>query len=126
MPSLDQPVSLFSMPSANAVRPLQWISISLVMMTLALAGCDRRSESNPGSSPAALGAGGASSGRTEAGTRSSEVEVRTPSAPDIRGGGSTGPVGVTPTPDTSGGPSSGSTSPGASSITPQSNTGGIK
>lgn len=85
---------------------------------VALAGCDRRSESNPGSTPAAVGSGTTSSGRSDAGTPSSGVEVRTPAAPDIRSGGSSGAAGVVPVPDTSGAPSSGSTGSGSSNIRP--------
>ena len=88
------------------------------VLAVALAGCDRRSESSPGSTPAAVGAGSASNGRSDAGTSSSGVEVRTPAAPDIRSGGSSGSVGVVPVPDTSGAPSSGSTASGGSNIRP--------
>ncbi|MDB5868613.1 MAG: hypothetical protein JWP96_945 [Polaromonas sp.] len=109
------PVSLLSNPDNNLAKPLSWRAASaLVMMVLGLTACDRRSESSPGSTPAAVGSGHKSSGRTEAGTPSSGVEVRTPAAPDTRNGGSTGSAGVVPTPDTSGGPSSGSTGSGAS------------
>ena len=89
-----------------------------LVAVLALAGCDRRSESNPGSTPAAVGSGSTSGGRSDAGTPSSGVEVRTPAAPDIRSGGSSGSAGVAPVPDTSGAPSSGSTGSGSSDIRP--------
>lgn len=89
-----------------------------LVAVLALAGCDRRSESNPGSTPAAVGSGSTSNGRSDAGTPSSGVEVRTPAAPDTRNGGSSGSAGVAPIPDTSGAPSSGSTGSGSSDIRP--------
>ena len=89
-----------------------------VVAVVALAGCDRRSESNPGSTPAAVGSGSTSNGRSDAGTASSGVEVRTPAAPDTRSGGSSGSAGVAPIPDTSGAPSSGSTGSGSSDSPP--------
>jgi hypothetical protein len=89
-----------------------------LLAVAALAGCDRRSESNPGSTPAAVGSGSTSNGRTDAGTPSSGVEVRTPAAPDIRSGGSSGSAGVAPVPDTSGAPTTGSTGSGSSDIRP--------
>lgn len=95
-----------------------------LVLTLGLSGCDRRSESNPGSTPAAVGSGKTSSGRSDAGMPSSGVEVSTPSAPDSRGGGSSGSAGVGPIPDTSGAPSSGSSSPGASRAGPAPSTAG--
>jgi len=98
-------------------KPLAGLCVALAVAALGLAGCDRRSQSNPGSTPAAIGSGTAPSGRTDAGTPSVGVETTTPGAPDTRGGGSTGPKGAAPTADTSGGPYSGSNSPGASSST---------
>lgn len=92
---------------------------------LALAGCDRRSESNPGSTPAAIGSGSTSNGRSDAGTSGSGVEVRTPAAPDTRSGGSSGSAGVAPIPDTSGAPSSGSTGSGSSEVRPGQVGGGV-
>ena len=89
-----------------------------LVVVAALAGCDRRSESNPGSTPAAVGSGSTSNSRSDAGTPSSGVEVRTPVAPDIRSGGSSGSAGVAPVPDTSGAPSTGSTGSGSSDIRP--------
>lgn len=93
---------------------MPWLCMAVAAALLSTAGCDRRSESSPGSSPAAVGSGSTSSGRSDAGTASSGVETRTPAAPDIRSGGSTGPAGVAPTPDTSGGHSTASIPPGAS------------
>lgn len=103
-----------AMPFSPALLPCLcgWVLVT------ALAGCDRRSESNPGSTPAAVGSGTTSSGRSDAGTPSSGVEVRTPVAPDIRSGGSSGSAGMPPVPDTSGAPSSGSTGSGSSDVTP--------
>lgn len=95
------------------VRSVASLTTALLLV-LGLSGCDRRSESNPGSTPAAVGSGTSSSGRSDAGTPSSGVEVTTPSAPDSRGGGSSGSAGMKPIPDTSGAPSSGSSSPGPS------------
>lgn len=104
-----------SMPLANCSRPLPWLTASILVVVLGLSACDRRSESNPGSSPAAIGSGSKSSGRSDAGTPSDGVEVRTPSAPDSRGGGSSGFKGSKPTADTSGGPTSDKSLPGVSS-----------
>ncbi len=120
-----------SMASTGRSLRLPWITASLVVLALGLSACDRRSESNPGSTPAAIGSGEKSRGRGEAGTPSDSVEVRTPTAPDTLGGGSSGPKGSVPTPDTSGGPSSASSAPGAApagtastpSSTPQGSTG---
>ena len=100
--------------SSSALAPCLCGLVAVV----ALAGCDRRSESNPGSTPAAVGSGSTSNGRSDAGTPSSGVEVRTPVAPDTRSGGSSGSAGVGPIPDTSGAPSSGSTGSGSSDIRP--------
>lgn len=107
--------SLVLLPLANRASNLARVSACIMFAALSLAGCDKRSESSPGSSPAAVGSGTSSSGRTEAGKPSTGTEVATPAAPDARGGSSTGAAGVAPVPDTSGGPSSGSMSPGASS-----------
>jgi len=102
----------------TASRPLSCLCLALTVAAFGLAGCDRRSESNPGATPAAVGSGTAPSGRTDAGTPSSGVDVATPAAPDARGGGSTGAQGVVPVPDTSGGPYSGNTTPGAAKSGP--------
>ena len=102
----------FAKLSSSALMPC----LCGLVAALALAGCDRRSESNPGSTPAAVGSGSTSSGRSDAGTPSSGVEVRTPAAPDTRSGGSSGSAGMAPVPDTSGAPSSGSSGNGASSM----------
>ena len=75
------------------------------LMAMALAACDQRAESSPGSSPAAIGSA-STSGKT-ATEPSSGVEVRTPSTGDIKPGGSSGSKGVPAIPDTSGGPTAG-------------------
>lgn len=104
-------------PAENTAALWRWLCVAAA--ALALAGCDdRRSESNPGSTPAAVGSGSTSSGRSDAGTPSSGVEVRTPVAPDIRSGGSSGSAGMPAVPDTSGGPSTGSTGSGSSNVVP--------
>ena len=100
-------------PQGCSLR-LPWITASMMVLALGLSACDRRSESNPGSTPAAIGSGEKSRGRGEAGTPGDSVEVRTPAAPDTLGGGSSGPKGSVPTADTSGGPSSASSAPAAS------------
>lgn len=87
----------------------------MAVLALGLSACDRRSESSPGSSPAAVGSGSTSNNRSEASTPSSEAEVRSPTAPDTTGGGSSGPKGSVPTADTSGGPTPNRNLPGASS-----------
>lgn len=100
-------------PDLKSLTPcLRWSSgltaLSL-LLTLGLSACDRRNESGTGST---------GNNRTDASPPSTEVEVRTPSAPDSRGGGSSGFKGSKPTADTSGGPTSGSDSPGPSSGVP--------
>ena len=109
-----------SMLTAYCSRPLPWLAASILVGVLGLSACDRRSQSNPGSTPAAIGSGKTSSGRSDAGTPSDSVEVRTPAAPDTLGGGSSGPKGSVPTPDTSGGPSSASSAPGTTPAGPAS------
>jgi len=120
---MDKPFSaLLDRPDmAKRLSP----GLCALVAILALAGCDRRSESNPGSTPAAIGSGSTSNGRSDAGTPSGGVEVRTPAAPDTRSGGSSGSAGVAPVPDTSGAPSSGSTGSGSSDVRPGQVGGGV-
>lgn len=113
----NSPIHFTPIRPAPKFLALAWTGVLLLVVSAGLSACDRRSES---SSPAASGSGDTASGRAGEGAPSSNVEVRTPTAPDTRGGGSSGFKGMPPIPDTSGGPSSGGNSPSASSSNPAS------
>ena len=102
-----------SISAVNRILHSSLLGVAALVAALSLAGCDRQSTSHPGSMPAKTGSGTSSGGNSPQPGTSSGVEVRTPAAPDSRGGGSSGSKGVAPIPDTSGVPSSGSNSPGA-------------
>ena len=96
-----------SIPVKSFVIELAKIMGSVVICIFTLTACNktdgsRQSGSNATTSP------GASSG----------VEVRTPAAPDSRGGGSSGSKGMPAVTDTSGGPTSGGAT--SDSSTPKS------
>lgn len=98
--TLGKPIT--PVPSiSHRYLPVAGIALALCM---GLAGCDKRAESNPGSTPAAIGSQ-STSGST-ADQPSSSVETRTPAAPDGRQGGSSGSQGMPAVPDTSGAPTS--------------------
>lgn len=84
-----------------------WLALATPVLALSLVACNKNSEPVPGNTSKSSTAPGASGG----------VEVRTPSAPDSRGGGSSGFKGSAPTADTSGGSSTGTApgTPGAAS-----------
>lgn len=107
------PLSITPTRRCHGAVSLACTTLVAAALAVGLAACDKRATSNPGATPAAVGSG-QTSGGSNASMPSSGVEVRTPAAPDARGGGSTGGKGIAATPDTSGGPSTGSPSPGAS------------
>ena len=92
------------------------IVVTVLLAALSLSACNKQSTSYPSNPAASVGSGtGSASGNASSQPSSSSgAEVQTPAAPDARGGGSSGFKGSVPTPDTSGGPSSGSNSAGAS------------
>ncbi|MDB5966122.1 MAG: hypothetical protein JWQ72_2622 [Polaromonas sp.] len=84
--------------------------LAVVLAVSLLGACRDSADRDPGRSPPAAGSDNPS--RPATGSADSTV-MRTPAAPDSPGGGSTGFKGVTPLPDSSGGPTSGPRPAGA-------------
>lgn len=114
------PIRLASSLLTKRFSKLAWLAGPALALALGLSACGKSNNSDTSSSTSG------NKSRTVAPGPSTEVEVRTPAAPDSRGGGSSGPKGSVPTADTSGGPSSDVSVPGAASSAARSSTGNTK